>query len=221
MVKPAYGTPIDRATYEATLGFFDTLLKMLHPFMPFITEELWQHLYEREQGASIMRECLALEGLSDGERALLADIERVKQVIGGVRTIRNQKNISPKEALTLQAVGEHHLANYDSVVKKMANLSQIEVVKEKSAEASAFMVSTDEYAVPLGNLIDVKAEIEKAQAQLAHLEGFLAGVRKKLANEKFVAHAPENVVALERKKESDSLEKIAVLKQTIIELSKN
>ncbi len=221
MVKPAYGTPIDRATYEATLGFFDTLLKMLHPFMPFITEELWQHLYEREQGASIMRECLALEGLSDGERALLADIERVKQVIGGVRTIRNQKNISPKEALTLQAVGEHHLANYDSVVKKMANLSQIEVVKEKSAEASAFMVSTDEYAVPLGNLIDVKAEIEKAQAQLAHLEGFLAGVRKKLSNEKFVAHAPENVVALERKKESDSLEKIAVLKQTIIELSKN
>ena len=221
MVKPAYGTPIDRATYEATLGFFDTLLKMLHPFMPFITEELWQHLYEREYGASIMRECLALEGLSDGERALLADIERVKQVIGGVRTIRNQKNISPKEALTLQAVGEHHLANYDSVVKKMANLSQIEVVKEKSAEASAFMVSTDEYAVPLGNLIDVKAEIEKAQAQLAHLEGFLAGVRKKLANEKFVAHAPENVVALERKKESDSLEKIAVLKQTIAELSKN
>ena len=221
MVKPAYGTPIDRATYEATLGFFDTLLKMLHPFMPFITEELWQHLYEREQGASIMRECLALEGLSDGERALLADIERVKQVIGGVRTIRNQKNISPKEALTLQAVGEHHLADYDCVVKKMANLSQIEVVKEKSAEASAFMVSTDEYAVPLGNLIDVKAEIEKAQAQLAHLEGFLAGVRKKLANEKFVAHAPENVVALERKKESDSLEKIAVLKQTIAELSKN
>ena len=168
-----------------------------------------------------MRECLALEGLSDGESDLLADIERVKQVIGGVRTIRNQKNISPKEALTLQAVGEHHLADYDCVVKKMANLSQIEVVKEKSAEASAFMVSTDEYAVPLGNLIDVKAEIEKAQAQLAHLEGFLAGVRKKLANEKFVAHAPENVVALERKKESDSLEKIAVLKQTIAELSKN
>ena len=221
MVKPAYGTPIDRATYEATLGFFDTLLKMLHPFMPFITEELWQHLYEREYGASIMRECLALEGLSDGESDLLADIEHVKQVIGGVRTIRNQKNISPKEALTLQAVGEHHLADYDCVVKKMANLSQIEVVKEKSAEASAFMVSTDEYAVPLGNLIDVKAEIEKAQAQLAHLEGFLAGVRKKLANEKFVAHAPENVVALERKKESDSLEKIAVLKQTIAELSKN
>ena len=151
----------------------------------------------------------------------MADIECVKQVIGGVRTIRNQKNISPKEALTLQAVGEHHLADYDCVVKKMANLSQIEVVKEKSAEASAFMVSTDEYAVPLGNLIDVKAEIEKAQAQLAHLEGFLAGVRKKLANEKFVAHAPENVVALERKKESDSLEKIAVLKQTIAELSKN
>ena len=221
MVKPAYGTPIDRATYEATLGFFDTLLKMLHPFMPFITEELWQHLYEREHGASIMRECLAFEGLSDGESDLLADIEHVKQVIGGVRTIRNQKNISPKEALTLQAVGEHHLADYDCVVKKMANLSQIEVVKEKSAEASAFMVSTDEYAVPLGNLIDVKAEIEKAQAQLAHLEGFLAGVRKKLANEKFVAHAPENVVALERKKESDSLEKIAVLKQTIAELSKN
>lgn len=218
MVKPAYGSPIDQVTYEATLRFFDILLKMLHPFMPFITEELWQHIYDREQGASIMRERLSLGELTDEEHKRLADMEHVKQVIGGVRTIRNQKNISPKEALTLQVIGEHHLAAYDDVVIKMAHLGQMEVVREKSAEASVFMVGTSEYAVPLGDLIDVKAEIGKAKAQLAHLEGFLAGVRKKLSNEKFVAHAPENVVALERKKESDSLEKIAVLRQTIANL---
>ena len=220
MVKPAYGQPIDQKSYDATLKFFDALLKMLHPFMPFITEELWQHIYDRQDGESIMREKLEIPAPTAEEQKLAADIESVKQIIAGVRTVRNQKNIAQKEQLTLQAVGKNDFAAYDDVTLKMANLDKIEVISEKSADASSFMVGTDEFAVPLGDLIDVAAELEKAEAQLKHLEGFLAGVRKKLGNENFVAHAPEKVVAMERKKESDSVEKIAALKATIEELRK-
>ncbi len=220
MVKPAYGQPIDQKSYEATLRFFDALLKMLHPFMPFITEELWQHIYDRNDGESIMREKLEIPAPTAEEQKLATDIENVKQIIAGVRTVRNQKNITQKEKLTLQVVGKNDFDAYDDVTLKMANLDKIEVITEKSADASGFMVGTDEFAVPLGDLIDVEAEIEKAKAQLQHLEGFLAGIRKKLGNENFVAHAPEKVVAMERKKESDSLEKIAALKATIEELSK-
>ena len=220
MVKPAYGQPIDKQSYEATLKFFDALLKMLHPFMPFITEELWQHIYDRKDGESIMREKLEIPAPTAEEKKLAADIENVKQIIAGVRTVRNQKNIAQKEQLTLQVVGKNDFEAYNDVTLKMANLDKIEVIAEKSADASSFMVGTDEFAIPLGDLIDVAAEIEKAEAQLKHLEGFLMGVRKKLSNENFVAHAPEKVVALERKKESDSVEKIAALKATIEELRK-
>ena len=220
MVKPAYGQPIDQKSYDATLRFFDALLKMLHPFMPFITEELWQHIYDRKEGESIMREKLEIPAPTAEEQKLAADIEAVKQIIAGVRTVRNQKNIAQKEQLSLQAVGKNDFEAYNDVTLKMANLDKIEVITEKSADASSFMVGTDEFAVPLGDLIDVAAEIEKAEAQLKHLEGFLMGVRKKLGNENFVAHAPEKVVALERKKESDSVEKIAALKATIEELKK-
>ncbi|WOZ83757.1 valine--tRNA ligase [Segatella copri] len=220
MVKPAYGQPIDQKSYDATLRFFDALLKMLHPFMPFITEELWQHIYDRKDGESIMREKLEIPAPTDEEQKLAADIEAVKQIIAGVRTVRNQKNIAQKEQLSLQVVGKNDFEAYNDVTLKMANLDKIEVIAEKSADASSFMVGTDEFAVPLGDLIDVAAEIEKAEAQLKHLEGFLMGVRKKLSNENFVAHAPEKVVALERKKESDSVEKIAALKATIEELKK-
>ena len=220
MVKPAYGQPIDQKSYDATLRFFDALLKMLHPFMPFITEELWQHIYDRKDGESIMREKLDIPAPTAEEQKLAADIEAVKQIIAGVRTVRNQKNIAQKEQLSLQVVGKNDFEAYNDVTLKMANLDKIEVIAEKSANASSFMVGTDEFAVPLGDLIDVAAEIEKAEAQLKHLEGFLMGVRKKLSNENFVAHAPEKVVALERKKESDSVEKIAALKATIEELKK-
>jgi valyl-tRNA synthetase len=224
MVKPAYinGTPqpIDRATYDATLRFFDALLKMLHPFMPFITEELWQALYERKAGESIMRECLKLDAPTDEENKLVADIELVKQIVSGVRMVRSQKNIAPKEKLQLLVIGENHFEAYNEVVTKMANLSGIEVNDGKPADASTFMVETYEYAVPLGELINVDAEIEKQEAQLKHLEGFLAGVMKKLSNEKFVANAPEAVVAMERKKQKDSEEKIAALKESIAELKK-
>lgn len=220
MVKPAYGQPIDQKSYDATLRFFDALLKMLHPFMPFITEELWQHIYDRKDGESIMREKLDIPAPTTEEQKLAADIEAVKQIIAGVRTVRNQKNIAQKEQLSLQVVGKNDFEAYNDVTLKMANLDKIEVIAEKSADASSFMVGTDEFAVPLGDLIDVAAEIEKAEAQLKHLEGFLMGVRKKLSNENFVTHAPEKVVALERKKESDSVEKIAALKATIEELKK-
>ncbi len=222
MVKPAYingeAQPIDRATYEATLRFFDILLKMLHPFMPFITEELWQALYERNAGESIMRESLVLDKITAEDEKLLGDIELVKQIVSGIRMVRNQKNIAPKEALELQAVAQNRYEAYNAVITKMANVSAINVVTEKDATASAFMIGTDEFAVPLGNMIDIDAEIEKMEAQLKHLEGFLQGVMKKLSNERFVANAPEAVVAMERKKQSDSEEKIAALRESIAAL---
>jgi valyl-tRNA synthetase len=191
---------------------------MLHPFMPFITEELWQHLYDRKPGESIMRVSLKLDAPSKADNELAAQIENVKQIVSGVRMVRNQKNIAPKEQLDLQVVGKNDYAAYDAVTIKMANLKGISVVAEKDATASAFMVGTDEFAVPVGDMIDVEAEIQKMEAQLQHLEGFLAGVKKKLSNERFVANAPEAVVALERKKQSDSEEKIAALKESIAAL---
>ena len=219
MVKPAYingePQPIDKATYDKTLEFFEILLKMLHPFMPFITEELWQHLYDRKDGESIMRVSLQLPDPTKADDELTAKIENVKQIVSGVRMVRNQKNIAPKEQLDLQVVGKNDYAEFDAVTIKMANLKSINVVAEKDATASAFMVGTDEFAVPVGDMIDVEAEIAKMEAQLQHLEGFLAGVKKKLSNERFVANAPEAVVALERKKQSDSEEKIAALKESI------
>ena len=218
MVKPAYGSPIDATSYNQTLAFFETLLKMLHPFMPFITEELWQHIYDRNNSESIMRAELKLDAPTEDDNNIANAIESVKQIVGGVRTVRNQKNIPNKDALVLQVVGQNNFEAYSSVITKMANLSAINVVAEKDATASAFMVGTDEFAVPLGDMIDVEAEIAKQEAQLKHLEGFLAGVKKKLSNEKFVAHAPEAVVAMERKKQSDSEEKIAALKESLAAL---
>ena len=222
MVKPAYingeAQPIDKQTYDKTLEFFEQLLMMLHPFMPFITEELWQHLYDRKEGESIMRVSLHLPAPTAADDELAAQIESVKQIVSAVRMVRSSKNIAPKEQLPLQAVGQNRYEAFNAVISKMANLSSIEVVNEKDATASAFMIGTDEFAVPLGNMIDVDAEIQKMEAQLQHLEGFLQGVLKKLSNERFVANAPEAVVAMERKKQSDSEEKIAALKESIAAL---
>ena len=222
MVKPAYingeAQPIDRETYDKTLAFFEILLKMLHPFMPFITEELWQHIYDRKEGESIMRDKLALGGLPAEDSQFLADFEQMKQIVSSVRMVRSSKNIAPKEALELQAIGKNDYSKFNAAIMKMANVSAINIVSEKDATASAFMVGTDEFAVPLGNLIDVDAEIQKMEAQLQHLEGFLAGIMKKLSNERFVQNAPEAVVALERKKQGDAEEKIASLKESIAAL---
>ena len=220
MIKPEYGKPIDKTTYQATLKFFDTLLKMLHPFMPFITEELWQHIYDRKDGESIMRDELKLDVPSKEELTLIESIEQVKAIVSGVRTVRNQKNIAPKVELELDVIGQNNYEAYNSVIIKMANLKAIEVVTEKRGDASGFMVGTDSFAVPVGDLIDVAAEIEKQEKELKHLEGFLIGIKKKLSNEKFVANAPEAVIERERKKQSDSEEKIAALKASLEELRK-
>ena len=220
MVKPAYGSPIDAATLQATLGFFEQLLQLLHPFMPFITEELWQQLKERNEGESIMVSLLNIAPSTPEGRRLVAEMDTVKSIITNVRSIRAEKNISPKKAMLLEVSGENPSAAYDDVVMKMANVETICSVSAKSEGAASFMVGTTEYAVPLGDLIDVTAEIEKAEAELKHLEGFLAGVMKKLQNEKFVAHAPEQVVALEKKKKSDAESKIATLKETLAALKK-
>ena len=218
MVKPAYGQPIDKVTYEKTLAFFETLLKLLHPFMPFITEELWQHIYDRQPGESIMTQTLVKDMPYD--EALIARFEAVKEVISGIRTIRLQKNIAQKEALTLEVIGENPVAEFTSVIAKLCNLSEIKQVASKSDGAAAFMVSTTEYAVPLGNLINVEEELKKLEADLKYQEGFLQSVLKKLSNEKFVSKAPANVIEMERKKQADAETKIAALKESIAALKR-
>ena len=220
MVKPAYGSPIDVTTYEAVLEAFNHLLHLLHPFMPFITEELWQHLAERKEGESIMVSPQTIAVPAEGDDAILAQIEMMKNVVAGVRAIRNTKNISPREVLDLQVIAANPIAALDSLVVKMANVNGVVVVEAKGEGVSSFMVGTTEYAVPLGGLIDVEAEIAKAEAELKHLEGFLNGVKKKLSNERFVNNAPAAVVELERKKQSDAESKIATLKETIALLQK-
>ena len=218
MIKPAYGQPISKEVYDRTIGFFDNLLHLLHPFMPFITEELWQHIVERKEGESLMVSPMAAPAAC--EESLLQQFEVVKEVISNIRAIRLQKNIAQKETLELQAVGCNPVEAFNAVLVKMCNLSAISVVEAKADGAAAFMVGTTEYAVPLGNLIDVEAEIARMEAELKHKEGFLQGVLKKLSNEKFVAHAPANVIELERKKQADAESIIKSLKESIAALKK-
>lgn len=220
MVKPAYQQPIDRDTYDATLRFFDKLMKIIHPFMPFITEELWQHIYDRKDGESIMVSVLDA-GVSDAEgKTVVVEFETVKKIVAGVRAVRNQKNIAPKEPLELIAIGKNNWEAYNPVLLKMSNLSGIRESDDSSGDAVKFMVGTDEYAVPVGNLIDLEAEIKKQEAELKHLEGFLIGIQKKLGNERFVNNAPVQVVELERKKLADTESKISAIKETLASLRK-
>ena len=218
MVKPAYGQPISREVYDRTIGFFDYLLHLLHPFMPFITEELWQHISERKDGESLMVSPMAAPAAYD--ESLLRQFEAVKEVVSNIRAIRLQKNIAQKEPLELQVVGTNPVEAFNAVLTKMCNLSAITTVDAKADGAAAFLVGTTEYAVPLGNLIDVEAEIARMEAELKHKEGFLQGVLKKLSNEKFVAHAPANVIELERKKQADAESIIKSLKESIAALKK-
>ena len=222
MVKPAYidgkAQPMDKKTYEKTLSFFDSLLKLLHPFMPFITEELWQHIYDRKEGESLMVQTLDINKVCNEE--IVKNFEAVKEVIGGIRTIRLQKNIAQKEALSLQVVGESPVTAFNSVIAKLCNLTSIENVEAKAEGSASFMVGTTEYAVPLGNLINVEEELKKLEADLKYNEGFLQSVLKKLSNEKFVSKAPANVIEMERKKQADAESKIASLKESIAALKK-
>ena len=223
MVKPAYGQPIDKKTYESTLHFFDVLLRQLHPFMPFITEELWQHIYDRKPGESIMVAQLETFCGRDLQAAneLCNAFDQLKEIISGIRNIRLQKNIAQKEVLEMLVLGENtQLMAYAEVVKKMANLSAVTVVESKPEGAASFMVGTTEYFIPLGNLIDVEEELKKLEADLKYQEGFLQSVLKKLNNEKFVSKAPANVIEMERKKQADAETKIAALKESIAALKK-
>ena len=218
MIKPAYGQPINRKVYEATIGFFDNLLHLLHPFMPFITEELWQHLCDRTDGESLMVSPLSMSALVDED--IIREFEVVKEVISNIRSIRLQKNIAQKEVLELQVIGENPVVAFNAVIMKMCNLSSINIVENKADGAASFMVGTTEYAVPLGNMIDVEAEIARMEAELKHKEGFLQGVLKKLGNEKFVNNAPAAVLEMERKKQADAESIIKSLKESIAALKK-
>ena len=218
MIKPAYGQGIHSSIHSAAISYFDNLLHLLHPFMPFITEELWQQMYEREEGESLMVCPLTINTYVDGET--VRQFEVVKEVISNVRSIRLQKNIAQKETLELQVVGENPIAEFNPVIMKMCNLSAIDVVDTKTEGAASFMVGTTEYAVPLGNMIDVEAEIARMEAELKHKEGFLQGVMKKLSNEKFVNNAPVAVLELERKKQADAESIINSLKESIAALKK-
>ncbi len=223
MIKPAYQAPIDPKTLEDTLLFFEQLMKIIHPFMPFITEELYQHIAERKDGESIMVSPLILSAPTKEEKALCAEYEELKQIISGVRAVRQSKNISPREPLTLEVAqtdGKNitNCAALAATVRKMASLSDIKYVDAKSDGTSAFMIGTTEYAVQLGGLIDTEAERQKLEAELKHLQGFLVGVKKKLSNERFVANAPAQVVELERKKQADAESKIATITESLEKL---
>ena len=218
IIKPAYGQGIHSTVRNAAICYFDNLLRLLHPFMPFITEELWQQMYEREEGESIMVCPLSMDTHVDSE--MIQQFEVVKEVISNVRSIRLQKNIAQKETLELQVVGENPVDAFNLVVMKMCNLSAIDVVDTKTEGAASFMVGTTEYAVPLGNMIDVEAEIARMEVELKHKEGFLQGVMKKLSNEKFVNNAPAAVLELERKKQADAESIINSLKESIAALKK-
>ena len=217
MVKPAYQQPIDRKTYDATLRYFDALLRMLHPFMPFITEELWQHLYDRKEGESIMTARMPEPQPVNME--IINRFETTKLVVAGIRTIRLQKGISNKEQLTLQIIGAHDHSN-DCILTKMTNLATIETIEEKDPAAASFRVHATEYAIPMSNAIDVEAELKKLEAELKYAQGFLKTVMGKLGNERFVQNAPEAVVAMERKKKADAEEKIKSLEESIAALKK-
>ena len=214
MVKPAYGQPIDAGTMEATKGWFDALMRVLHPFMPFVTEEIWQDLAPRAEGDSI---CVAqMPRPAAEDAAMLARFELAKEVITSVRNVRNQKNLPQKEALTLRVIAdENYPAEFAPVLEKMANLTAIETVAEKDPADAAFIVKTTQYFVPMAGKIDVEAEIEKLMAELSYQEGFLASVMKKLSNERFVASAPEKVVANERAKQADAEAKITAIREQL------
>lgn len=217
MAKPAYQQPIDKKTYEATLGFFDSLLRLLHPFMPFITEELWQALAERKAGESIMVSEMPKEVSFSND--LIDTFEKVKEVIAGVRTIRLQKNIPNKEELSLEVIGQYN-TDFDTVISKMGNLTSINTVSEKDPTSVSFLVGTTEFSVPLGNNIDIEAELKRLNDELKYLEGFLKSVAAKLSNEKFVANAKPEIVENERKKQADAESKIKTIKESIANLNK-
>ncbi len=223
MVKPAYGEPIDEESYQFTCAYFDKLLKLLHPFMPFITEELWHALQERPDGASIMYDSYEqVAPMEDDKKELLANYDLVLQAVTNIRSVRAQKNISPKEPLDLEIMGTvpAQMSEMQCLFTKLCNIRSVKEVNAKSASSVSFMIGTTEFAIPMGDLIDTEAELSKLEAALKYQEGFLQTVLKKLSNEKFVSKAPTNVIEIERKKQADAESKIAAIKESIASLKK-
>ena len=220
MVKPAYQKPIDKATLESTIAFFEKMTLVLHPFMPFITEEIWQLVKERKDGESIMISKMPKAGNFD--EALLSQFDLTKEIIGGVRTIRNDKNIAMKEILELDYIDSEGTFSerFNEVIKKMANVSDVRAVKEKNDTAGSFMVKNLEFYVPLGNLLNTEEELVKLDKELDYTQGFLNSVLKKLENQKFVQNAPKHVLELELSKKADAESKIVSLEKQIVALRK-
>ena len=214
IVKPAGGQPVDAATYRATHDFFERLMLLLHPFMPFITEEVWQSVSDREPGESIMTRPMPVAGIKD--ETFVAGFETVKQVAAGIRSVRLERNIPNREALVLHVVSGEHRHVYDAVLMKICHISSV-VRAGKTLSSASFMVGTTEYALPLGNAIDVEETIKKLEQELAYHEGFLQSVMKKLGNEKFTANAKPEIVANERKKQADAESKIKTLRENVAE----
>ena len=212
LIKPAYQKPIDARTYEQTIRFIDQLLHMLHPFMPFITEEIWQLISEREKGESLM--VSSMPAPEQYNKELIAKVEAIKEVVTQVRSIRNDKNIPHKEALKLKvriSSGAAYHSQLESLIVKLANLSDVEIVQQEPDSAVSFMVRNVEYFLPLDGLVDSAEEIEKLEAELEYTRGFLLSVQKKMSNERFVQHAPAQVVEKEQQKMTDAEGKITML----------
>ncbi|MFT3740180.1 MAG: valine--tRNA ligase [Breznakibacter sp.] len=220
IVKPGYLQPMDAKTYNATMGYFEQLLKLIHPFMPFISEDLWQQMENRRDGDSVMVSAWPAGGSYSKE--LLEQFELMKEVTSGIRNVRTEKNIAPKEPLNLMAManGEAYRNQLDAVLMKLNNLTAIEQVQDKPDGAVSFLVKTTEYFVPVGGFIDVEAELTRMREELRYQEGFLASVMKKLSNERFVSSAPKDVVDKEFQKKADAESKIESLKEGIARLTK-
>jgi valyl-tRNA synthetase len=218
MVKPAYQQPIDRKTFDALITILEDVLKVLHPFMPFLTEEIWHHITERtpEQALIVAK----WPEIKEFEDKLIKEFDFASEVISGIRTIRKQKNIAFKDEIELFILdNENASKTFDSVITKLGNISSLTYTKEKVDGALTFRVKSNEYFVPMQGNIDVEAEVKKLTDELQYTEGFLRSVQKKLSNERFVSGAPEQVVASEKKKEADALAKIETLKASLANLN--
>ena len=217
LVKPAYGQPIDSKTYKSVISLFEDNLKILHPFMPFLTEEIWQYIEERTpEEALIISTYPEVQDFSDD---LISDFEIVKSIISGIKTIRKEKNIAFKDAISLSVLNNEKLdPKYDSVISKMGNVSELKEIDKPLDSALTFRVKSNEYFIPITGSINIEAEIKKLNDELSYMEGFLKSVQKKLSNERFVNNAPEQVVASERKKEADALAKIKTLESSLANL---
>ncbi|WP_445452346.1 valine--tRNA ligase [Flavobacterium sp. 25HG05S-40] len=214
MIKPAYQQPIDKVTFDKAIAMLEANLKLLHPFMPFLTEEIWQHIAERTpEQALIIAEYPKMESFNE---ALIADFEFASEVIAGLRTIRKEKNIAMKEAIDLKVINNEKSTTYfDSIIMKLGNIVALEYISDKVDGALTYRVKSNEYFIPVSGTIDIAAEIVKLTEELKYTQGFLRSVQGKLSNEKFVGGAPEKVLEIERKKEADALAKITTIEQSL------